>query len=298
MHEALIETNSAGKDGVACPECGSKSLIEDVHRGELICPDCGTVVEHGAFDFSQERRAYTAEEIENRKHNGTPITALTDISWTTIVRATDKNASPQLKRAVKWNSRMSWDKKNFLMAANEIKRVCTSLAVPRLVAETAATYYKKMQRLNVMRGRSINGFVGACIYLACRMSKIPRSVDEIYAQMPDTEERDIRICFRVLLDELGVKLPRINVAGLFPRYASVLGISQETTIVAEKLLTALEHAKNTAGKDPKGYIAASIYLACKQTGEIMPQKQVSSACGVTEVTLRSRIKDFQFGHHA
>jgi len=276
-----------------CPDCGGLNLIEDIHRGELICSTCGTFVEEMAFDFSQEKRAFTAEEVDSRKHNGSPISALSDISWTTVIKATDKNSSTELKRAVKWNSRLSWDKKNFLIAVNEIKRVCTNLSLPRIVAETAATLYKKVQKLNVLRGRSINGFVGACVYLACRMSKIPRSVNEVYAEMPNTTDRDIRICYRVLLNELCIKVPKINAVALLPRYASSIGISQESTSLAEKLLATFENGMNTAGKDPKGMIAAAIYLACKQLGENKAQKHIAMACSITEVTLRSRIKEFQ-----
>ncbi|MBN2150684.1 MAG: transcription initiation factor IIB, partial [Candidatus Lokiarchaeota archaeon] len=61
---------------------------------------------------------------------------------------------------------------------------------------------------------------------------------------------------------------------------------------AEKLLAAFEASNNTAGKDPKGMIAAAIYLASKARDEETAQKRVSIACGVTEVTLRSRIKEF------
>ncbi|MHA1682671.1 MAG: transcription initiation factor IIB [Promethearchaeota archaeon] len=276
----------------ACPECGSENLIKDTHRGELICPECGTVVEEQSFDFSQEKRAFTAEEIENRRHNGSPISALSDISWTTIIKTSDKNTSAQLKRAVKWQTRLTWEKKNFLIAVNEIKRICTNLGLPRVVAETAATLYKKVQKKNILRGRSINGFVGACVYCACRINKIPRSVVEIYEQMQYTTDRDIRLCYRVLVNELGIKVPKLNPVQLLPRYASILEVSSTVSARAEKILKIFIMKLKTAGKDPKGYIAASLYLACKEVGEHRAQKHVASACSITEVTLRSRIKEF------
>lgn len=279
-------------ESIFCPECGSNELIEDIHRGERICSNCGTVVEENTFDFSADRRAFTAEEIEKRKHNGGPITALTEIAWTNVIKITDRNGSADLKRAAKWNSRLSWEKKNFLMAANEIKRVCANLSLPRVVAETAATYYKKMQKRNVMRGRSINGFVGACVYLACRVNKIPRSVDDVYAEMPESTDRDIRICFKVLVTELGVKIPKIDANALLPRFASTLGISQEAIGIAEQLISTYGRHTSISGKDPKGIIAAAIYLACKKTGEIKPQRLITEKCGITEVTMRSRIKEF------
>jgi transcription initiation factor TFIIB len=115
-------------------------------------------------------------------------------------------------------------------------------------------------------------------------------VNEVYDEMPNTTDRDIRICYRVLVNELAVKVPKINAVALLPRYASTIGVSAESQSLAERLLTAFENGKNTAGKDPKGMIAAAIYLACKKTGE---NKHIAIACGITEVTLRSRIKEFQ-----
>jgi len=293
-HATIPESGSiiTSMERTYCPACGSSEVIDDSHRGERICTSCGTVIEEKEFDFSADRRAFTAEEIEKRKHNGGPITALTDIAWTNVIKVTDRNGNADFRRIIKWNSRLSWEKKNFLMATNEIKRVCAALSLPRVVAETAATYYKKMQKLNVMRGRSINGFVGACVYLACRVNKIPRSVDDVYAEMPDTTDRDIRICFKVLVTELGIKLPRIDANALLPRFASALGISQEATGLAEQLMSAYGHHVSISGKDPKGIIAAAIYIACKNLGEITAQKLVAEHCGVTEVTMRSRIKEF------
>ena len=76
-------------------------------------------------------------------------------------------------------------------------------------------------------------------------------------------------------------------------YASAIGISAESQCIAERSLATFEHSRNITGKDPRGFIAAAIYLASKQTGENKPKKHVAIACGITEVTLRFRIKDFQ-----
>nr|MDO8084372.1 TFIIB-type zinc ribbon-containing protein [Candidatus Sigynarchaeum springense] len=274
-----------------CPECDSPNLVQDSRRGELVCASCGAVVECGAYDCSQDKRAFTAEEVNSRSHHGSPITALTDIAWTNVIHVDDKNASPSLKRAARWNNRLPWKMRTLLQGFTEIKRVCSAIAVPKLVAETAATYFRKVQKMNLLRGRSMNGFVGGCVYLACRTSKIPRSIDDIYLEMSDTTDRDIRIGYSVLVSELKVYVPRISAVALLPRFASALALSEDSLHLAEKLLAAIEIRNNT-GKDPKGLIAAAVYLACKMRDEETAQKRVATACGVTEVTLASRIKEF------
>jgi transcription initiation factor TFIIB len=47
----------------------------------------------------------------------------------------------------------------------------------------------------------------------------------------------------------------------------------------------------TAGKDPMGLAASILYIACKETGENKTQKNMAKAAGVTEVTIRNRIRD-------
>jgi transcription initiation factor TFIIB len=47
----------------------------------------------------------------------------------------------------------------------------------------------------------------------------------------------------------------------------------------------------SAGKDQMGLAASILYIACKETREHKPQKVMASAAGVTEVTIRNRVKD-------
>jgi transcription initiation factor TFIIB len=44
-------------------------------------------------------------------------------------------------------------------------------------------------------------------------------------------------------------------------------------------------------KTKMGLAASILYIACKETGEHKPQKVMASAAGVTEVTIRNRVKD-------
>ncbi|MEM3845080.1 MAG: TFIIB-type zinc ribbon-containing protein, partial [Candidatus Parvarchaeota archaeon] len=47
---------------VVCPECGSTHLIRDYERGELICQDCGLVIDDSYIDQGPEWRAFDAEQ--------------------------------------------------------------------------------------------------------------------------------------------------------------------------------------------------------------------------------------------
>ena len=45
-----------------CPECGGINLSWNRDKGEIICRDCGLVIEEKMVDFSQEWREFDSEE--------------------------------------------------------------------------------------------------------------------------------------------------------------------------------------------------------------------------------------------
>jgi len=106
-----------------CPECGGKTIpIQE--KGEIVCSQCGLVISERIVDISHtDKRAFTKQEKEKRERTGSPISILLpDMGLSTII---DKSniKSPDLKRAAKWNSRMTWDKRNMLIATTELKRM-------------------------------------------------------------------------------------------------------------------------------------------------------------------------------
>ena len=53
-----------------CPECGSTQLVRDYERGELICKNCGLVIDESYIDQGPEWRAFDSEQTESRARTG------------------------------------------------------------------------------------------------------------------------------------------------------------------------------------------------------------------------------------
>ena len=69
-------------------------------------------------------------------------------------------------------------------------------------------------------------------------------------------------------------------------------IGERTTRHAFKMMNELLRRKTaSAGKDQMGLAASILYIACKETGEHKPQKLMARAAGVSEVTIRNRVRD-------
>ena len=57
-----------------CPECGGINLFLNKEKGEIICKDCGLVIEDRMVDFGQEWREFDSEGAEKRRRTGAPMT--------------------------------------------------------------------------------------------------------------------------------------------------------------------------------------------------------------------------------
>jgi len=197
---------------------------------------------------------------------------------------------PDLKRAVKWNTRITWEKRNILIATTELKRICSNLNLPNHIKFEAIKLYKDAFKKKLLRGRSINSMIAASIYLAIRLKRIPRTLQEILDESSESE-KDIRRCYRVLIREFNIKSPNTEPSALIPTYIATLKLGPDIEINSTKIVNAYSERFSTSGKDPKGIVAGAIYLACRMKGLELTQKDIAEVVGVTEVTLRSRYKE-------
>lgn len=288
----MIESKEHKRNGFnQCPECGGM-VITIPERGEVVCEECGLVVDERSLDTAHnDKRAFTAQERKNRERTGSPISSLMpDIGMATVM---DKRSieNPDLKRASKWDTRMSWKSRNLLMASTELKRIGTNLNLPNHVKELAFQNYKEAFKNQLLRGRSINAMVAASLYFAVRKKRVPITLEEILEET-SSNPKDVKKSYYTLIKELGKKLPNRDPANMVSRYVSELGLDAEIETITRKILNKYKDVKATSGKDPKGLVAGAIYLACRLKNMIFTQKEIANAIGVTEVTLRSRFKDY------
>jgi transcription initiation factor TFIIB len=273
-----------------CPECGGKS-IEIPVRGETICKQCGLVITERGLDLNHSGiRAYTKQEKDRKERTGCPMSILMpDIGLSTVIdRKRIKN--PDLRRAAKWNTHLSWEKRNMLIAITELKRIGTNLNFPERVKKAAVKLYKEVFRKNLLRGRSINGMISACAYFTCKLEQVPVTLQEILDEA-SISDNIVKKCYKILVRELHLKSPNLDPISLIPRYCAELGLPITAEKESIKILRSFINNSSICGKDPKGLCAGALYLVAKLKDKKVSQKDISSVVGVTEVTLRSRYKE-------
>lgn len=275
-----------------CPECGG-NIIYIEETGDTVCSQCGLVFEDRSVDFSHSgRRAFDTAEKNSRDHTGSPISILVpDMSLTTKINKKEIS-NPDLKRAAKWDTRITWRQRNLLIATTELKRISGNLNIPDYIVKEAMRLYKIAFNKKLLRGRSINGMVAASIYYVLRKERFPITFQEILDESAESE-KDVKRCYSAMIKELKLKLPSRDPSNLIPRFISKLGLNTDVQNIAIKIVKTYVERFRTSGKDPRGICAGAIYLASLLKELEITQKEIADVIGVTEVTLRSRYKELK-----
>jgi len=274
----------------SCPECNG-NIIAVQEKGESVCCQCGLIVDEKLFITSfSEKRAFNREQKARKSRTGILISPLlSDIGLCTLIEKKNIH-NPDLKRAVKRDSYLTWKNRNLLIATTELKRLSVNLGIPSHTINVALRLYKDIFKSNLLKGRSIKGMAAACLYAACRNENLPRTFQEILDESP-ISCKAIKKCFKTVFNHFNLKLPQTDIISFIPRYTSALGLNSDTEKLAIRILQNYLKKSPNSGKNPKGICAGAIYLASKLKNARITQKEIGEVISITEVTLRSRYKE-------
>ena len=288
-----------------CPECGSTNIIRDYERGELVCADCGLVLEDNIADEGPEWRAFDSEQRAKKVRGGGPVKysspnrgIATEIDqYNRDIRGAKISTikQPQLQRIRKWHKRVSLTtsmERNLSHALSELDRIVAGLKLPDNIKESAALLYRKTVEKELIRGRLIESVVAAVVYMVCRINGIPRTLDEI-SKVSGIEKKEIGRAYRFIKEQLDIKIPLSNPIYYVSKFATALNVSGKTQKDALDLIKKAIKKGLISGRGPTGVAAAAIYIAAAKNGEKKTQKEVADVAGVTEVTIRNRYRELK-----
>lgn len=285
-----------------CPICDGEEYITDGETGEEVCINCGCVLNDlimmrgiTAYDYD-----FDNPPSKHRAYGFPKKPSVYDYGLNTfMIGKTDGAGAPikpdalsEFRRLQKRNSQSKTDEtttRNLSIAMIELNRLSSTLNIPKYVKEEAAQIYRRALKKDLIRGRSIDAFVAASIYAACRLNKTPRPLKTVTDESK-RNQKEVSQTYRLLLEKLCLKPPIDKPYKYIPELANSLGVSRQTELLAVKLLRDADKTKTIVGKDPRGVAAAVIYLACEVRGEKIIQSEVAKVAETTGVTLRNRYR--------
>lgn len=285
-----------------CPNCGSTNYIMTASR-ELVCAECGLVLDDDVIDFGAEWREFSPEERDKRARAGPPSTLTmhdkglsTTIDWRDVDargHRLDARRRAEMQRIRKWHNRSrvyQASERNLASAMSELDRLAGQLDLPQRVRQSGALLYRRALEKNLIRGRSIEAIVAACVYAACRLTSFPRTLADV-GRYTRVGRKELGRSYRLIVRRLGIQMPVTQPEDFVSRYTNALNLSQRTHARALDILMQARNKGITSGKDPTCIAAAAIYIASILEGERRTQREIGEVAGVTEVTVRNRYKE-------
>ncbi len=274
----------------------------DIKGGNKVCLNCGLVLDVHLVEL--ERRAYNVEEIEKRKQNeprwrdfgSRTVLPNNKIDYKGHYLSAEKKTL-FLRLSKIQNSLISGIERNFWEAKPKMKQLTSKLNIPDFIQETAWKIYALSAKKKLTMGRSIEGFIAASLYVAIRVHEFPKLLEEISdtAMIPRKSIiHSLGLLLREVLPELNLNYKPIKVKQLIYKFGCELDLSMEIQKNAQNLAAlSSKMGLSFTGKDPKGLAASALYLAAKLTKQKKTQIEIAKAARITEVTLRTRIKEMK-----
>ena len=289
---------------IVCSICNKDQVvITDPESAEIICSACGAVMLERIQEDRPEWRAFNLEETNDKSRTGTPISlARHDMGLSTIIGRINKDSSGSkidsqtlstMKRLRTWDLRtQTSDDRSRQQAFSELHVLKDKLALPDAIVEKSAYIYRKAQEIGLIRGRTISATIGSAVYIACRELQIPKSLREI-AVASNMKRRVLSRSYRILTSELDIKIPIIDPIKCIVKVGNKASLNEKTKRQAIDVMNKITKSEISAGKNPMGLAATVLYIACLKTGVNIRQADIAYAAGISEVTLRNRIKDLK-----
>ena len=269
----------------------------------LVCEKCGLVHSEKHIDQGPEWRAFDSDQKKKRTRTGAPMTYMihdkglsTMIDWKNrdiFGKEISAKIRGQIYRLRKWQSRIRVSdatERNLTFALSELDRMASNLDLQKNLRECSAKIYRDAVEAHLIRGRSIEGVAAASLYAACRMYKVPRTLNEI-AEVARVNKKEIGRSYRFISKELELNLNPTKPMDFLTRFVSELGLSTQCHKMAKKVIKMAEIRGLTSGRGPTGVCAAAIYAASILTEERRTQRVIAKVSQVTEVTVRNRFQE-------
>jgi len=287
-----------------CSMCAKGQLVTDQESGELFCSKCGAVLSERSPDTRAEWRHFQGEVESDSSRAGMPASlAIHDMGLDTVIGETKFDVSGHrlsppvlsgLKRLRTWDLRTklsSPTSRSYIRAFDELRRLRDKLGLSNSITEKSAYIFRKAHQKGMLRGRSSSSVLAAAIYLAFRESNSPRTLKDI-CTASNTKRKNVTRCYRLILRELDLKVPPVDIYKCIARNANKLDLSEKTKREALRIMHTLseDDSESIPGKNPMALAASILYIACLVTKEEETQKEIAAAAGITDVTLRNRLK--------
>lgn len=286
-----------------CPNCQDKilNIHEDFAAGDLVCMNCGMVLGDRIIDTRSEWRTFTSDGGANTddpsRVGGPSNPLLSGDQLDTMISSRDNftGLSKELGR-LQGRATFKAGEKSLLSSFKTISTMCERINLPKVISDRAKQLFKQAEDEKIMKGKGQDAPIAACIYVACKEGKVPRTFKEISA-LTMVPKKDIGRCCKALSPLLD-RMSSPSTEDFMARFCSHLNLGIEVQKAAVQVAKVVKEIGCADGKSPISVASAGIFLV----SHLFPNaqktpKDISFVSGVSEATIRNAYKDLYPHRH-
>ncbi|MFX1303796.1 MAG: hypothetical protein ACFFBV_14095 [Promethearchaeota archaeon] len=277
--------------------CANPNIISS--NEYIVCSNCGTV-QSRIISYKPIKKFFLDGKIT---YNHTePIRSL--IGPRTIIKGNldgkgnylSPKALTNYKRLSKINTGLvNGFERNLWIALPKLNFAKSYFNLPNYIIEDTLKIYISAAKKKLTLGRTINGILSVSLYFALKFHGKPIIIKELLTAFQISKKKFI-YCYKAVINSiipnLNMRIYNFTPQEYINKFYEELDLSINCRNIAMKLV---EDSKNRglkiSGKDPKGIAAASLYISSKENDEFRTQKQICKIANVSELTLRTRLKE-------
>ena len=194
-----------------------------------------------------------------------------------------------VQRYQAWNS-LTHRERTLVGVFDLISVSAASFGLPSCITEQAKALYKRLYDQRILRGDSRTSLIAACLYLACKSNKVPRSTREVAEMFGVSAASLTRGCrmFDSMASVEGVKSSApLDFVG---RFSSNLGLPTAATALVRHVVARATELYVASESMPPTLVGAAIHLASNAMGMGLDRGAVAAACRVSAATIARTLR--------
>jgi len=178
-----------------CEKCQAKnSFIEDYVQGNIVCTNCGLVLEENIIDEQYEKRTFETDNKEIKRVSSPTSPGQGAGLGTYIVKMKNGHINKEIIYPEPTGEEEEEDKK-IVKNFERIDKLLSSAEVATTIIDRTKAEYRKLAKHKKLNGRNINHVILALYYYVLRKEKIARSFRDVAEMFPSVTEKQIRKTF-------------------------------------------------------------------------------------------------------
>jgi transcription initiation factor TFIIB len=280
--------------------CETKDNYDYSDKNGITCKVCHNCISN--IIDTPEWKNYKDSNV-NMTRCGMPTNImLPQSSLGTTIKYDFKSNMTRVNRYQQWNS-MPYKERSLYKVFMDISEKCATADLPKVISETAQSYYRNVSETKISRGSNRIGIIAACIYYACKECKVPRSTAEL-ASLFDIDSKIMTKGCKKFTEITRLSINRnsqnriqsqksINLHDFIERFCHKLNIDSSHQIKIKQLSELCEKMDLINDNTPPAMASGCIYLYLRHKKIEMDKKTISDVCKISEVTINKCSKKIE-----